>query len=68
MRFFIGLVIALLFIATLISFIKPEQSQEPLSVTPVGTYKNCNVLRLSIPAEARYHYLLECPVEKVAQP
>jgi hypothetical protein len=43
---------------------KPAEAAAPTSnFTVVETYKGCDVVRYTVPTEARYHYFLDCTNE-----
>jgi hypothetical protein len=38
----------------------PKTLKEPIKTEVVGQYKNCDIIRLNIPSDAKYHYTLYC--------
>jgi hypothetical protein len=38
--------------------------KEPIKTEVVGQYNNCDIIRLNIPSDAKYHYTLYCEDQK----
>ena len=60
--------LAILFVAfgvplclfVVMSLTSTNTPQEPIKTEVVGKYKNCDIIRLNIPSDAKYHYTLYC--------
>ena len=61
----LGFVIGMGFLSMLYVFMGPEENVKPVepkgTFTMVDTYKDrCDVVRYTVPIEAKYHYFLDC--------
>ena len=61
----LGVVIGMVFLTGIYVFISPVENAEPVepkgTFTIVDTYKDrCDVVRYTVPIEAKYHYFLNC--------
>ena len=61
----LGFVIGMGFLSMLYVFLSPEENVKPVepkgSFEVVDTYKDrCDVVRYTVPIEAKYHYFLDC--------
>ena len=61
----LGFVIGMGFLSMLYVFMGPEENVKPVepkgNFEVVDTYKDrCDVVRYTVPIEAKYHYFLDC--------
>jgi hypothetical protein len=60
----LGVVVGMVFLTGIYVFISPVENAEALdtkgSFEVVDTYKGCDVVRYTVPIEAKYHYFLDC--------
>ena len=61
----LGVVVGMVFLTGIYVFISPVENAEALdtkgSFEVVDTYKDrCDVVRYTVPIEAKYHYFLDC--------
>ena len=60
----LGVVIGVGFLSLLYVFLGSEENVKPVepkgSFEVVDTYKGCDVVRYTVPIEAKYHYFLDC--------
>ena len=61
----LGVVVGMVFLTGIYVFMGPEENVKPVepkgSFEVVDTYKDrCDVVRYTVPIEAKYHYFLDC--------
>jgi hypothetical protein len=60
----LGVVVGMVFLTGIYVFISPVENVEALepksNFEVVDTYKGCDVVRYTVPIEAKYHYFLDC--------